>query len=315
MKKSRTIILAVVCLVVAIGLFRKFVAPPSDFPVPYRLTIEQGQTLFSISHELRDAHVIRAPRLFEIFMIALGAEKRVSDGEYYFGAPVSSLEIALRISGRQFGIDKKRVTFPEGFSNKQMAERLSKTFDTFDPVLFLTLAKDSEGYLFPDTYGFFPSVTPDFIVATLKRNFDTKIAPLESAIAGSGRSLKDIIIMASIIEKEANGENDRAVVSGILWKRFDQGIALQVDAPFIYILGKEGKDLTKADLSTNSPYNTYQHKGLPPTPIGNPGLAAITAAIKPESSPYLYYLHDNDGMIHYAKTYTEHQKNIKLYLR
>ncbi len=302
-------------VVVFVYLFRSFISAPTDFPVPYQLTIERGQTLFSISHELEDAHVIKSPRLFEAFMIAFGSEKSVSEGEYYFATPMSSLSIALRISGKQFGIERIKVTFPEGFTNKQITERLAASFTNFDTTLFLTLAKGQEGYLFPDTYKFFPSTTPDVIITTLKRNFDAKIAPLQSDIEASSRSQKDLIIMASIIEKEAAGENDRATVSGILWKRLDQGIALQVDAPFLYILGKQSSELTTKDLSIDSPYNTYRFKGLPPTPIGNPGLASIKAAIHPVESPYLYYLHDAEGGIHYARTYSEHKKNIAQYLR
>lgn len=307
-------LLFVALVVIFISSFQTLLGAPRDFPTPYRVTIEPGQTLFSISHELAADNVIRSPRLFEMFMIAFGSEKKVSEGEYYFASPVSTLQVALRISGRQFGIDRKKVTFPEGFTNKQMADRLAETYDGFDTMLFMTLAKGNEGYLFPDTYGFFPSVTPDFVIAALKRNFATKIAPLEADIAQSGRTQKDIITMASIIEKEANGAEDRAIVSGILWKRLDQGIALQVDAPFLYILGKVSKDLTKTDLAINSPYNTYRNRGLPPGPIGNPGLASITASVHPESSPYLFYLHDAEGMIHYATTYAEHKKNIAKYL-
>ena len=121
--------------------------------------------------------------------------------------------------------------------------------------------------------------------------------------------------MASLIEKEASGEKDRNIVSGILWKRIEKGIPLQVDAPFLYILGKESSELTKSDLSINSPFNTYKYKGLTPSPIGNPGLDSIKAAINPEDSPYLYYLHDAEGNIHYARTYSEHQKNIRTYLK
>ncbi len=314
-KKILRTLLFLVCVVIFLFFIRRNIAAPAAFPAPYLLTIERGQTLFSISHELYADGVITSARLFEMFVIALGSEKNISEGEYYFDRPVSSLEIALRISGQQFGIDRKKVTFPEGFTTKQMSDRLTGMFPNFDPSVFMTLAKGSEGYLFPDTYKFFPSATPDFVLAALKRNFTTKLAPLEKDIAASGRTEHDIIVMASIIEKEANGADDRATIAGILWKRLDQGLALQVDAPFLYILGKESKDLTQKDLATNSPYNTYKNKGLPPTPINNPGLAAITAAVHPEPSPYLYYLHDEDGMIHYASTYTEHKNNIKKYLK
>ena len=100
-----------------------------------------------------------------------------------------------------------------------------------------------------------------------------------------------------------------------MWKRIDKGIPLQVDAPFLYILGKESSELTRNDLAIDSPFNTYKYKGLPPSPIGNPGLASIEAALKPKGSPYLYYLHDSSGAIHYAKTFTEHQSNIRKYLK
>ncbi|HWC57589.1 MAG TPA: endolytic transglycosylase MltG [Candidatus Paceibacterota bacterium] len=316
-KKNKwlSVIAAVVLLVVLGSLVQTRVAPPSDFPVPYQLTVQSGQTLFSISDELYVDHVIRSRRIFEILMIMLGSEHTTNVGEYYFDQPVSVLQVALRISGKQFGIERKKITFPEGFTDRQIAARLAAALPNFDSALFLTLAKGSEGYLFPDTYTFFPSETPDVILTALKNNFTEKLAPLQTAIAASGRSEEQIITMASIIEKEAKGSDDRAIISGILWKRFDEGIPLQVDAPFLYIFNKDVASLTKADLQTNSPYNTYRYKGLPPTPIDNPGMAAIIAALHPTASPYLYYLHDSSGMIHYATTYTEHEANIKKYLK
>ena len=315
---KKPIIYTTVCVVLIVFFvraFHQFVAPPADFPLPYHLTIERGQTLFSLSRELATAHVISSPRLFEVFIITLGSEKNLSEGEYYFDRPLNAFEIALRISGRQFGITKQKITFPEGFTNKQMALRLAQTFDSFDEGLFLTLAHEYEGYLFPDTYHFFPGVTPDVVVTALRQTFDNKTKSIATELEHGPRTKKDLIIMASIIEKEAAGDDDRAMISGILWKRLDQGLPLQVDAPFLYILGKESKELTKADLAINSPYNTYRYKGLPPTPIGNPGLASIEAALSPKDSPYLYYLHDARGSIHYARTYQEHLKNIKTHLR
>lgn len=309
------LLLCVGALYLVISGAQKVLLAPETFPTPYQITINSGQTLFSISKELSEDGVIKNRRIFEMLVMTFGDESHISEGEYYFEKPVSVVDVAMRIAGKQFGVAKRKVTFPEGFSNKEMATRLTQTFDSFDAALFLSLAKNQEGYLFPDTYGFFPSTTPDVIVAALRKNFDKKIEKLQPQIASSKRSLSDIIIMASIIEKEARGENDRELVSGILWNRIDAGIPLQVDAPFIYLLGKESKELTRADLATKSLYNTYLHKGLPPTPINNPGIAAIEAALKPEVSSYFYYLHDPDGIIHYAKTYTEHKANIKKYLR
>ncbi len=305
---------ALVLIIGLVALFRTFLAAPRDFPVPYHLTIERGQTLFSISRELSDAHVIKSTRLFELFMIGFGSEKNVSEGEYYFAKPVSVVEVALRIAGRQFGIDRKKVTFPEGFTNKQMASRLEQALPNFDTELFLTLAHEYEGYLFPDTYSFFPSITPDVVVGILKRNFATQTADLEPLFRTSNRKRTDVIIMASIIEKEANSAEEMPIIAGILWKRIDEGKPLQVDAPFLYTLAKSSSELTRKDLASDSLYNTYKHKGLPPTPISNPGLDAIKAALQPVESPYYFYLHDKDGVIHYASTYAQHKKNIQKYL-
>lgn len=314
--RRAAILLSIVVVIYLLLLaLQKAVLPPKNFPTPYSITIENGQTLFSISKELYKDGAIASPRIFEMLMLSLGSDRSISHGEYYFDRPTTVVGIALRISGRDFGIDLARVTFPEGFTTKQMADRLQKELHNFDSTLFLELAKNKEGYLFPDTYTFFPWTKPEDAYKALAENFDKKIAPLQTDIQKSKRSLADIVIMASIIEKEAKGDTDRALIAGILWNRIDAGIALQVDAPFIYLLGKESKELTKTDLALKSPYNTYLHKGLPPTPINNPGLAAITAALHPEKSNYFYYLHDSRGTIHYAKTFTEHKKNIQLYLK
>lgn len=315
LRRAFYLLLIVGALYVVVTLLNKNVLPPKNFPTPYQITVDKGQTLFSISKELYGDGAISSKRIFEMLMLTLGSDKSISHGEYYFEKPTSVVGVALRISGRDFGINLTRVTFPEGFSNKQIGERLDKELHNFDTELFYSLVKSDEGYLFPDTYTFFPWTTPDLVVTALKNNFTKKIEPFQAEIASSKRSLSDIVIMASIIEKEANGEGDRALIAGILWNRIDAGIPLQVDAPFLYLLGKESKDLTKADLATKSLYNTYLHKGLPPGPINNPGLEAITAALRPEKSSYFYYLHDEQGGIHYAKTFTQHKENIRRYLR
>lgn len=290
------------------------IQPPAQFPVPYRITIERGQTLFSISEELTQAQVIRSPRVFELLMLSLGDEKQISEGEYVFDRPLSVIEVAMRISGRHFGVGREKVTFPEGFSVKEMADRLAMQYVDFDKNTFFEKAIHQQGYLFPDTYRFFPSVSPDVVIATLTANYERKIAPLRTTIEQSGYTEKEIIIMASLIEKEASGAEDRAVIAGILWKRIKKGMPLQVDAPFLYLLGKESKELTRADLALISPYNTYVNKGLPPAPINNPGIEAIRAALYPTESPYLFYLHDAKGAVHYARTFADHKKNIKKFL-
>ena len=289
----RTLLSLIAGVVLLISLFRIFVSPPTNFPAPFALNITAGQTLHDVSQELVAVHAIRSARVFEVFMVAFGNDKTISAGEYYFDKPLSSLGIAMRISGKEFGILKKRVTFPEGYTNAQMADQLTKTFPHFNKAEFLTLTTKSQGYLFPDTYSFFPSLTPDLVVATMKENYQEKLIPIRSDITNSGHSESDIIIMASIIEKEAKGSSDSPTIAGILWKRIDNGMPLQVDAVPI----------------------TYSVKGLPSAPIDNPGLLAINAAIHPVASNYLYYLHDAKGTIHYASTYQQHQQNIQNYLK
>ena len=141
-----------------------------------------------------------------------------------------------------------------------------------------------------------------------------RIKPLEQDLSAFGRPLSDVIIMASLIEEEARTDDTRRKVSGILWKRLQKGMPLQVDGVFPYIFGDKPYDLTNGDLLIDSPYNTYKYIGLPPTPISNPGLAAILAAVTPITTPYWYYLSDRDGNMHYAVTHDEHLVNRVKYL-
>ena len=162
----------------------------------------------------------------------------------------------------------------------------------FNKDRFLILTKEKEGYLFPDTYNFFKGDNEDDALRLMSANFEKKVAPLRPQIVLTGKTEKEIITMASIIEREAKGDADRSLISGILWKRLALGIPLQVDAAL----------------------ETYKTKGLPKSPICNPGLEAIKAAIYPEASNYLYYLHDKDGNIHYARSFEEHKINKLKYL-
>lgn len=305
-------------LVGAAGIFFSIARsnrPPDDFPVPYELRIEPGQSLFSISQELASEGAIRSRRLFEMWMLMFGSDRMISEGAYAFSKPVGALSMALRISGREFGVARKKITFPEGFTARDMAERLASSISGFDREAFIKIATPHEGYLFPDTYYFFSEVTPEGVVETMRENFDQQTKSLKATARSSGKKFSDIVVMASIIEREASGAEDRRLISGILWNRIAINKPLEVDAPLSVLLGKESRELTRKDLSLNVPSNTYRRPGLPPTPIANPGLAALEAALDPVVSPYLFYLHDARGTIHYAKTFEEHQKNIRTYLR
>ena len=153
------------------------------------------------------------------------------------------------------------------------------------------------------------------MLAVFEENFNVKIKSIDDAIRAFKKPLKDIVIMASILEAEARTTETRRIIAGILWKRLDIGMPLQVDAAFQYIDGKTTFQLATSDLETDSPYNTYTRKGLPPTPITNPGLDAILATITPIKTPYLYYLTDKDGKMHYAVTHEGHLANKEKYLQ
>jgi UPF0755 protein len=145
--------------------------------------------------------------------------------------------------------------------------------------------------------------------------FDKKTADLFTPEALDGRSREEIIILASVIEREAHGDDDRATIAGIIEKRLKAHMPLQIDATVAYGAGVPENQLTKDDFLIDSPYNTYKYAGLPPTPISNPGLESLAAALSPKETEYIYYLHDKNGNIHYAKTFAEHEKNVKVFLR
>lgn len=300
-------------VLICLGIFYTF--PPSNFPQGSIVTVKNGDTLSRVARELESRHIVRSAVLFQSISIFIGGDRHILQGDYFFDEPESVWKIASRILSGNHNISQIKITFPEGYTHFQMADLLSSKIPNFDKESFINETKKKEGYLFPDTYFFFSAVTVSEIVEALRFNFERKLEPLRADIRSSGRSEKDIIIMASLIEREATGDEDRAVISGILWNRLGLGIRLQVDATVLYALGKNGDShVSLEDLKVNSPYNTYRVSGLPPAPIANPGIKAIQAALYPVSSSYLFYLHDKNGMIHYAKTFEEHKKNKERYL-
>ena len=266
-------------------------APPCDFPSGSIIAIAQGASAPAIAEQLGEEHVVAHPVLLRFLLRFAGESGGIKAGTYLFAAPADLFAVAYRLVTGAYGLPLARITFVEGVTASAMAEQVAAAFPEISASGFLAAADPYEGYLFPDTYFFPPSATAASIVETMRKNFDDKTAPLLSDIAASGHSLSDTVTMASIIEKEAKTETDRRLVSGILWHRLALGMPLQVDA---------------------AP-DTYQHTGLPPAPIANPGLDAIDAAIHPTSSGYLYYLTGKDGLMHYAATFQGHQANLRRY--
>lgn len=298
----------------AIALYLGAIRPPEEFPTRKLVTVESGASVTAIASSLADQQVIRSPLVFKLFVRILGRERGVMAGDYLFKQPESAWAIARALSIGAFGLEPERIRIPEGATTREMARLLSEALPRIDHDAFLVAARPQEGYLFPDTYFFLPNAKQDTVLETMRQNFDEHLAPLEAAIVASGHTREEIVIMASIIEREARNSADRRMISGVLWNRIKKGMPLQVDVTFLYTIGKNTFQLTTADLRTEHPYNTYMNKGLPPGPIGSPSLDSLKAAIEPTPNGYLFYLADNTGVTHFAKTYEEHLVNKRKYL-
>jgi UPF0755 protein len=290
-----------------------FLSAPTAFPTGV-VSVTPGSSVRTLADDLEQKNVIRSPLAFEILVRLSGHSHDIQAADYLFKAPASVFTIAYRISIGDTGIVPLKVTFPEGTASFDMARILANTISGFDASQFKTLAAAREGYLFPDTYLLLPTATPESVIEKMSANFGDKIASIRLAISSSQHSESDIVTMASIVEREANNPEDRRIVAGILWHRIAIHMPLQVDAVFGYLHQMGSYAPNVVDLESDSPYNTYRHKGLPPGPIANPGIDAIEAAAKPTPSDYLYYLTGKDGLMHYAKTFDEHKANVVKYL-
>ena len=293
----------------------QFISAAINFPLGRYFEIEKGWSISEAGTFFREKNVIRSPFLFKILVPVVGKTKNIIAGEFKFDEKANLFSVIRSVTDTGYKGRAIKVTIPEGFTNRDITNLLDGKLINFDKGNFLSTALPKEGSLFPDTYIFPISFSEDKVINKMFDNFQTKIASIKPAIIASKRTRTEIIIMASIIEKEARTTETRKKIAGILWKRLDAGRPLQVDASFLYLLDKKSSDLTLADLNINSPYNTYLYKGLPSGAISNPGLDALEASLYPEESKYWFYLSDKDGNMHYAVTFEEHKKNKVLYLK
>ena len=287
--------------------------------------VERGQSAETIAENLKNAGLIKNPFIFRLYVYLALGQYALKSGEYEFSPAMQIRDMADAIVIG--GTNEVLITIPEGFTLAQIEDRLvaAKLAEkgeivnfrfTAPPAIFSDKPKTAslEGYLFPDTYRFFKDAALSDIISKMVANLDDKLtSDLKDAVKKSNRATYEILTMASLIEKEVKSDVDRKLVSGILWKRLEAKIPLQVDATLVYITGR--KEISDADKKINSPYNTYYYRGLPKGPIANPGLSAIKAAIFPQSSPYWYYLSAKDGMTIFSKTLEEHNSNKAKYLR
>jgi len=302
------------------------------------LAIGKGEGLREISFDLEKEGLIKSRLFFRIYVLSKGVSKNLQAGNYSLSPSMTIPEITKKIVSGD--VIKEKITILEGWNLKDIAdyvennnlgskeelfqitgypENQSGSKDYSDIFPFL---KDKptdtnlEGYIFPDTYEIQRNKeTLETIIIKALKNFDKKLnSDLRQEIKSQNKTVFDILIMASLLEKEVKTFEDKKIVSGILWKRREHGWPLQVDATLTYITGKKSSELTKEDLELPSHYNTYKYSWIP-GPICNPGLDSILAAIYPEKSDFWYYLSTFDGKTIFSKTLEEHNLAKAKYLK
>lgn len=276
--------------------------------------ITQGEGTRSIVDNLKKSDLIRDPIVFFLLLKKTGIDDKLQAGQFNLNPSMSAEEILQKLQVGKFDVS---VTIPEGKRAQEIADILKNKFPQYDETWREKLDKN-EGYLFPDTYLFPRNTGIEEVIAIMKNNFDKKYTEI---INNTMLSKNDIIILASLIEREAKHAQDRPLVSSVIHNRLNIGMKLDIDATVQYALGFDAlehtwwkKELTSDDLQADSPYNTYANSGLPPGPICNPGLASIIAAAKPSQTNFLYYVSDKEGNNHYGRTLEEHNSNINKYI-
>jgi len=288
--------------------------PPSNFEAQ-TITILAGLSASAIADKLEEGSIVRSADLLYFALIALHDPTDIKAGIYSFEKPLTTLEVADYLASARPSDTLVRLTFPEGMTVTDYAQIAERSLPEFDFDTFLEIASTSEGYMFPETYFVPLSFTTEDLFKLLTETGADKLSDYQLEIETNELDTYEVLILASILEKEANSEESMKMVSGILQNRLNIGMALQADATVGYILHKPLSELTPEDLDRDTPYNTYAYPGLPPTPIGNPGLQAIEAVLNPTPSKNFFYLTDENGDFYYAETYSKHLDNIERYLR
>jgi UPF0755 protein len=315
--------------------------PPTVLPTstpgePVIITIQEGQNAQEVGDKLEDAGVISSGLLFRVLVALEGYDQKLVAGDYEFEKGMPTLEVAERIHRGQTA--PLVVTIREGLRAEEIAELMEskkvipaadflQAIDQWYEFSFLYTKPywaNLEGYLFPDTYFFRRNMTAEAVVQQIMENFDQRFdADLREEAAVAGLSLRTVLILASIVEREAQVPEERPIIAGVFLTRLRRGMPLEADPTVQYAVDNDPasvakygywkQELTQADLEVDSLYNTYRNAGLPPGPICNPGLASIQAVIRPAQTDYLYFVARADGSHVFAETLEEHLSNIQQY--
>lgn len=294
-------------------------SPKSSNAPTQKVIIKKGDTLVKVATQLEASGVVRSAWGLRV-AAKVGSPTTIHPGTYELSPSMNPRQILETLATEP---EEAWVTFLEGWRVEEYAQELEKNFpETFNTQEFLSLAKEKEGRLFPDTYLLEKNVSAPMLISLLSNTFDKRYAQAgEGGMVDTVLTQQQLVVLASLLEREARGEEAMKVVAGILLNRLRIGMPLQVDATLQYAKGYDRGAQTwwptpkSEDKAIDSPFNTYKNTGLPPSPICNPGLLALKAALSPTKSNYLYYISDTKGTMHYAATYPEHQKNIDVYLK
>ena len=284
---------------------------------PKMFVVKRGEGVRSVASRLAAEGLIRSPTGFFLLVKFMGIERDLQAGDFRLNSSMDAASVARELTHGTLDV---WVTTLEGWRVEEIAAKLTKELDIPESE-FVKVAR--EGYMFPDTYLVPRDATVGAVAALFTATFDKKVDEAMRADAKkTGLTFLEVMTLASIVEREGRTNDDRPVIAGILLKRLKADWPLQADATLQYALGYQTgektwwkKGLTDEDKKIKSPFNTYLHQGLPPDPISNPGLGSIKAVIYPKETDYWFYLHDEEGAIHYGRTIEEHNSNIAKFLR
>jgi UPF0755 protein len=330
---KRALLFVFSLVVVVAGAFAVWLLVGAEQPYKGYAGVEQfveippGAGPTSIGRRLAGSGVVRDQLSFRIVLARSGQARRLQAGEYRFDRPMTTREVIDKIA--RGDVFLRPITFPEGLTVRQMAEIYERDgggtkaeflraaqnralIHDIDPV-----AQDLEGYLFPDTYTLPRRATSDQLVQRMVTAFRDVMTPdLVQRAAARGMSVRELMTLASLVEKETAKPGERPIVAAVYTNRLKIGMGMQCDPTVIYALERAGKydgNLTRENLQFDSPYNTYRYAGLPPGPIAAPGRASIEAAASPADVPYLYFVSRNDGSHVFSATLDEHNRNVYEY--
>jgi UPF0755 protein len=312
----------VLFLFIFVLLYAHYFGPVDSYAGQVEVTVPAGETVTEVTDTLREQGFIRNRTIFAIVLKTALKGGEVKPGGYELSANMDVWSLAQTLSSPPALVF---FTFPPGWRKEQIADKLAATFgwtptqesewinvDTDPSPSFV------EGVYYPDTYLIPSTQTPAQIAQRFTDRFQQVFAPYADEAQQQGLQWTDVLTMASLIEREAAGPQDMPLIAGIMWNRLHDHMALQLDDSLQYVVGTEANWWpvpTSEDKFISSPFNTYQHTGLPPHPIDEPSLTAINAVLNPTKTDCIYYLHDPSGQIHCSPTYAGQLANINKYLK